>query len=138
MKRAEVGDVTLVEDEHGIVTIDYGTAIATAELVQDVIDRSRDLWGEERIAVLVLAESATDLAKIGAVLSLEDLADFTIATAIVTPGKLGQLLGNLFMKLEKSPYPQRLFTDVVVARDWLRQQIAVDQGDGKAVNQGFP
>jgi len=135
MKRAEVGDVTLVEEEPGIVTIDYGTAIATAELVQDVIDRSRDLWGEGRIAVLVLAESGTDLAKIGAVVSAEDLADFTIASAIVTPGKIGQLLGNLFMKFQKSPYPQRLFTDLTEAQAWLRILVAQDQPDKQAIGQ---
>ncbi len=134
MKRAVVGDVTLVEEEPGIVTIDYGTAIATAELVQDVVERSQEEWGEGRIAVLVMAKSATDLAKIGAVLSNHDLASFTIASAILTPGKLTQLIGNLFMQFQKSPFPQRQFVNVEDARAWLRAQVANDQSGRRAVN----
>jgi hypothetical protein len=134
MKRAVVGDVTLIEEEPGIVTIDYGTAIATAELVQDVVDRSREDWGDRRVAVLVKANSATDLAKIGKILSAYDLSAFTIASAILTPGKLTQLIGNLFMQFQNSPFPQRQFVDVVEAREWLRQQISADQSTQRACN----
>ena len=132
MKRTVVGDVTLNEEEPGIVTIDYGTAIATVELVQDVVERSRDDWGDGRIAVLVKANSATDLAKIGSVLSAHDLADFTIASAIITPGKLTQLIGNLFMQFQKSPFPQHQFVDVEEAKSWLRHQIAMDDVRSRA------
>jgi hypothetical protein len=134
MKRAVVGDVTLIEEEPGIVTIDYGTAIATAELVQDVVDRSREDWGDRRVAVLVKANSATDLAKIGKILSAYDLSAFTIASAILTPGKLTQLIGNLFMQFQNSPFPQRQFVDLEEARDWLRQQISADQSKQRACN----
>lgn len=134
MKRAVVGDVTLIEEEPGIVTIDYGTAIATAELVQDVVDRSREDWGDRRVAVLVKANSATDLAKIGKILSAYDLSAFTIASAILTPGKLTQLIGNLFMQFQNSPFPQRQFVDLEEAREWLRQQISADQSKQRACN----
>ena len=134
MKQAVVGDVTLVEEETGIVTIDYGTAIATAELVQDVVERSQEEWGEERIAVLVKAKSATDLAKIGAVLSKHDLASFTIASAILTPGKLTHLIGNLFMQFQNSPFPQRQFVEVEEARAWLRDQVTNDQCESRVAN----
>lgn len=132
MKRAVVGDVILTEEEPGIVCVDYGTAIVTAELVADVLDRARELWGEDRVTVLVKAASATDLAKIGEVVSEDDLEAFTIACAIMTPGKLARLIGNLFMQFQRSPYPQKLFSDPAEARAWLRMKVAQDSIDKQA------
>lgn len=62
-----VGGIEVEEIEPGIVLVDYGTAIATAERVQDAVDKTREIWGDTRIVVLIEAASATDLARVASV-----------------------------------------------------------------------
>ncbi len=130
MRRVVVGDVTLVEDEPGIVTVDYGTALASARLVQDVVERSLEVWGKRRVGMVVHVASGTDLAKLGELVAQEEVADFLIAAAIVTPGKLAQLMGNLYMRVQTSRYPQRQFTDAEKALAWVKHQVAQEEARG--------
>ena len=130
MTPIRVGDVTLDETEAGIVTVDYGTALASARLVQDVVERSLEVWGERRVGMVVHVASGTDLAKLGELVAQKEVADFLIAAAIVTPGKLAQLMGNLYMLVQTSSYPQRQFTDAEKALAWVKRQVAQEAAQG--------
>lgn len=127
MTSFNVYGIEMNEMEPNVVLVDYGTAIVTAERVQDVLDKAEEVWGERRVAVLVRAASLVDLAGVASVVEDKALARFTVASAIVSTSKVAGLLANLFMRLQSSPYPQRHFTDEQKALDWLRMHLASDQ-----------
>ena len=127
MQSFDVYGIELKELEPSVVLVDYGTAIVTAERVQDVLDKAEEAWGARRVVVLTRAASVVDLARVASVVEDEALAHFTVASAIVSASKVGHLLANLFMKLQRSPYPQRYFTNEQKALDWLRMHLANDQ-----------
>lgn len=122
----EIGGILLIEREPQLVEVDYGTSLVTPERVQDVVDKAIEVWGDKRIAVLTKASAGTDLIKLAAVVEDEALGDFTIASAIYTPSKVARVVGNLFMQLQRSPYPQLQFSDEEKALAWLRSHIAAD------------
>ncbi|MBO6542931.1 MAG: STAS/SEC14 domain-containing protein [Alphaproteobacteria bacterium] len=126
MKSYEVGGILLTECEPQIVVVDYGTALVTPERVQDVLDKSFEVWGQDRIAVLIKASGGVDLMRIASVVEDEALADFTVAVAIYTPSKVMRLIGHLFMQFQRSPYPQQSFDDEADALAWLRARVAAD------------
>ena len=95
--------------------------------VQDVLEKAEEIWGKRRVAVLVRAASVLDMARVAAVVEDEALAHFTVASAIVSASKVARLVANLFMKIQRSPYPQRQFTDEQEALGWLRGHLAADK-----------
>lgn len=132
MVKYDVYGIEMYEVEPNIVLVDYGTAIVTPERVQDVLAKAEEVWGERRVAVLVRAASVLDLARVAAVVEDKALAHFTVASAIVSASKVARLVGNLFMKIQRSPYPQRQFTDEQEALGWLRAHLAADKAQNLA------
>lgn len=129
MQPIRVGDVILDETEPGIVTVDYGTALASARLVQDVVERSIEAWGDRRVGMVVHVASGTDLAELGEQVAQEKVADFLIAAAIAMPGKRAQLRGNLYRQMQSRSYPQRQFADADKVLHWVRRQFAQDEAN---------
>jgi len=127
MNSFNVGGIQVAETERDIVLVDYGTAIVTVERVQDVLDKIEEVWGRRRVTVLVRAASLVDLAGVASVLEDRDQADFTVASAIVSTSKVAGLLANLYMRLQRSPYPVRHFTDEQKAMEWLRMHLVADE-----------
>ena len=111
------------ELEPRIIEIDYGTQIITAELLEAVVGKVHKEWPDYKVAVLVRAAAAVDLGRGAKVVEEEKLARTTAAVAILGQSKLAQMLGNLFMRYERSPYPNRLFTDREAAIAWLRARL---------------
>ena len=110
-------------EENGIILIDFGSLMVTLELLRDVLQQHRILAPMKKSKVLMVGQAATivdtDLIKFGA---REDVADLTSALAIVPLNKVGRVLANLFMPLQRNPYPTRAFDTVEDARDWLLKQ----------------
>ena len=52
-------------------------------------------------------------------------SDFVVklvsATAVLVGSPVSRVLGNFFVRLNRPPYPTRLFTDEAEALDWLKQ-----------------
>lgn len=78
---------------------------------------------------IVTVYCGADLAKIGMLVALQEIADFLIAAAIVMPGKLAQLRGNLYRQMQSRSYPQRQFADADKALHWVRRQVAQDEAN---------
>ena len=52
----------------------------------------------------------------------ETLSEITRAMAMLVNSKASRIIGNFFVGLNRPPYPTRLFTDEIVALDWLERQ----------------
>lgn len=122
-----VGGIVVAEIARDIVRVDYGTAIVTTERVQDVLYKIGEIWGQRRVTVLVRAASLVDLAGVASVLEDRAQANFTVASAIVSTSKVAGLLANLYMRLQRSPYPVRHFTDEQKAMAWLKIHLVADE-----------
>jgi hypothetical protein len=123
LKQLRFYEVEIRELEPRIIEIDYGTQIITAELLEAVVEKVHKEWPDYKVAILVQAASAVDLGRVAKVVEAEKLGRTTAAVAILGHSKLAQMLGNLFMRYERSPYPNRLFTDREAAIAWLRARL---------------
>ena len=52
----------------------------------------------------------------------KEVVESTKAMAIIVAGPMSKILGNFFMGFNKGDFPVRLFTDKVIAANWLEQQ----------------
>jgi len=126
LKIFELYEVVISELEPCLIEIDYKTKIITAELLESVIEKVHREWPDDRVAILVKGAAAVDLGRVAKTVEMPELGQTTAAVAILTQSKLARMLGNLFMQLERSPYPNRLFDDEAAAIAWLRNQLKGD------------
>ena len=52
----------------------------------------------------------------------KELTDITQAMAMLVDSRTSRVIGNMFIGLNRPPYPTRLFTDETVAVEWLKRQ----------------
>jgi len=53
----------------------------------------------------------------------EELAKVIKALALVSNSALGKMVANLFFNLKPPPYPTKMFTNELEAREWLKQYL---------------
>jgi hypothetical protein len=101
------------------------TFIPDAELtLEDAIEifhASKKVTGGKKAVSLVDArnvKSATsEVRKYGA---REETVIYRAAIAVLVSSSITRALGNIFMRLNKPPYPSRLFTTEAEAMEWLK------------------
>ena len=111
---------TVTLDKDGIVLVDFRSLLVTLDLLHDGLRQQQDLAPMKKSKVLLVGEAAskvdTDMVNFGA---SPETVELTSAVAIVPLSKIGRVLANLFMPLQRNPYPTRAFDTVEDARAWL-------------------
>lgn len=51
----------------------------------------------------------------------EESARYKSAMAMLVAAPLQRMLGNIFLRISRPPYPTRIFTDEAKAKAWLKQ-----------------
>ncbi|MCK5424623.1 MAG: hypothetical protein KAI89_04560 [Emcibacter sp.] len=119
----------IVIDDDGILNVHFGTIMVTVEHVVYRADIQRKLAPGRKLPVMVVGEAAVSVrVKIAEMCRSKWVADVTSAMAVVSPTKVGRVLGNIFMSIHKNPYPTKLFDNEEDALAWLRQYLKPDQG----------
>lgn len=107
-------------DNDGIVNVIYDHIVITSGHIVHSVAEHRKHWPTQKKPVLISGKAAqTDLTEIISVGASSWVSEVTSAMALVTQSKLGNVLGNLFLGLNKNPYPTKLFKDEKSARKWL-------------------
>ncbi|MCC3859647.1 hypothetical protein [Pseudemcibacter aquimaris] len=109
-------------DEQGIVHADFGTIPITAAHIVYCVQKQKEISDLGRWPVMLTGEVAHnidgDVSRIG---STPWVADATSALAIITEKKITRILANFFMKIQKNPYPTKLFDSREEAYEWLKK-----------------
>ncbi|MBL6954873.1 MAG: hypothetical protein ISR50_19745 [Alphaproteobacteria bacterium] len=120
----ETPTVTLEED--GIIFVDFRSLLVTLDLLYDGLNQQRALAPKKKSKVLLVGQAATkvdtDMIEFGA---CAETVQLTAAVAIVPLSKIGWILANLFMPLQRNPYPTRAFDTIEEGREWL---LSLDAG----------
>ncbi len=107
-------------DDDGIVNVLFGTIMMTSEHVIYSADVVRKLSPGQKMPILNICEAALNVEKsLSKVGQLDWVSETVSALAIVTDTKIGRVLGNIFMRFQKNPYPTKLFNSEAAARKWL-------------------
>ena len=109
-------------DDAGIATVNFDTIVITAEHIVYGAGVLRKLHPGQKFPIMVVGQVAQGvedkLSKIG---RTPWVADVTSALAVVAQARVGLILGNIFMKLQRNPYPTKIFTNEVDAKAWLME-----------------
>lgn len=109
-------------DDDGIVNILFGSLMMTADHVVHSVAIHRKLAPDRKSPVMIVGEAAIGvrglISKVG---NSDWIVEVTSAVAIVTQTKVGRVLGNVFIGLQKNSYPTKLFDTKEDARAWLQQ-----------------
>ncbi|NOZ67226.1 MAG: hypothetical protein GXP00_12180 [Alphaproteobacteria bacterium] len=115
---SEMPDIFI--DDDGIVNVLFGTIMMTSEHVIYSAGVVRKLRPGQKMPILNICEAALNVEKsLSEVGQLDWVSETVSALAIVTDTKIGRILGNIFMRLQKNPYPTKLFNSEAAARKWL-------------------
>lgn len=118
----EMPDISI--DDDGIIKIDFGSILITANHVIHGVEIHRKLAPNKKSPVLMIGEAALtlsgDISKVGA---REETVSITSALALVTQSKISKVMGNIFITLQNNPYPTKLFDNVEDATEWLKNYL---------------
>ncbi len=114
----ESPSVTL--DQDGIIMVDYGNLLVTAETLRDGLLRHRALAPGKKSKVLIQMESSTKLdTEVTEFGTSAEVIALTTAVALIPHSKIGRILTNLYLKINRNPYPTRAFDTVQSGKAWL-------------------
>lgn len=115
-----VPKVTLRED--GILHFIYPPGMSiTVGMMEDVLSRHKVLAPNRKSPILVELERGDPLDReIKAFTRRRDVVDHTLAMAVVTGGRIGAMLANIYLHVTPLPYPSRLFSNRDKAISWLQ------------------
>ncbi|MCB9679761.1 MAG: hypothetical protein H6737_31940 [Alphaproteobacteria bacterium] len=115
---------TIWLDPRGFVVVDQvPRALQTWETAAEMLHATRKaLPGDAPIAVLVLSnESRTDRGGRRAFAEIGGKQNACVA--LVVQSKVSEVTGNFFLRINKPPYPMRLFDDVEEAAEWAATHV---------------
>lgn len=91
--------------------------------VKEMLREFKQMIGDKKICMLVdvthTSESSREMRNYVA----EEFPKFVKAIAMVSNSAAGKMLANLFFTLKTQPYPTKMFTNEMDAREWLKQYL---------------
>jgi hypothetical protein len=115
---------TIWFDESGILySISKKVPQPSLEETKKILEEFKSIIGDRKVCMLIdvtnTSESSRELREYAA----EEFPKFVKAIAMVSGSALGKMLANLFFTLKTQPYPTKMFTNEVDAREWLKQYL---------------
>ncbi len=115
---------TMWFDENGILcSIAKKVPRQTVEETKKTMEELRKITGGKKICLL---SDSTDSAPLNKELRdylAEVIPEIAIAIAIISRSAVGKMVANLFFSIKKQPYPVKMFSDEMEAKEWLKQYL---------------
>lgn len=108
--------------QDGICRIEhFRDADITLEEAKTLIAAQTGLLGNRKVPVLIDANAVNSVEpEARKFFSGEEAARVAAACAFLVGSSVSKIIGNFFIRLNKPPYPSRLFTSEAKALDWLK------------------
>ncbi len=111
-------------DEDGILhSVSKSTNRVSIEEAKSQIEEFKKMVGDKKVCFLADATNSSETTKEVRDYAASEFPKLFKALAIISSSPLGKMLGNLFFKLKKQPYPVRMFNNENEAREWLKQYL---------------
>ena len=95
----------------------------TREQSLEQIKAVRQVTGNKKLCMLLDITYARAGKREDREFAAAQLAEIIKALALISHSPLGKMVANLFFNLKPPPYPTRMFTDELEAREWLKQYL---------------
>ncbi len=115
---------TMWFDEYGILcSIAKKVPQQTVEETKKTMEEFKKITGGNKVCLL---SDSTDSAPINK--ELRDylgkvIPEIALAVAVISRSAVGKMAANLFFSIKKQPYPVKMFTDEMEAKEWLKQYL---------------
>lgn len=111
-------------DEEGILySVSKKTGTVSIDEAKREIEAFKRIIGDKKVCFLADATNTSETTKEVRDYAASEFPKLFKAIAIISSSPLGKMLGNLFFKLKKQPYPVRMFNSEKEAREWLKQYL---------------
>jgi len=115
---------TIWFDENGILcSIAKKVPQQTLDEAKKTIAEFRKITGGKKICLLSDSTDSPPTNKEIRDYAAEVLPEIVTAVAIISVSAVGKMVANLFFSIKKQPYPVKMFTDEIAAKEWLKQYL---------------
>ncbi len=124
VKVIEFPTSTLWFDENGILcSIAKKVPQQTVEEAKKTMEELRKLTGGKKVCLLSDSTDSSPLNKEMRDYYAEVIPGIAKAIAIISRSAVGKMVANLFFSIKKQPYPVKMFSDEIEAKEWLKQYL---------------
>ncbi len=111
-------------DEDGIFcSVQKRVKVQSFEETKKAFDVFRKTVGTKKVCMLVDASEAGESLKESRDYAAQEFPKMIKALAIISNSSLGKMLANLFFKIKSQPYPVKMFSNDLEAKEWLKQYL---------------
>jgi hypothetical protein len=106
-----------------IIQIKQGAELGISD-IKEMSEISKQLWESKKVKVfsdMRGIKSITREARKFSTAQNSEFKDSVVASAILINNYISKSVGNMILKVDKPPYPTRLFTDTAEAEKWLKK-----------------
>ena len=120
----EFPNSTIWFDEHGIMcSIAKKVPQQTIEEAKETMEELRIITDGRKVCLLSDSTDSPPPDKEMRDYAAEVIPEIAKAVAIISRSAVGKMAANLFFSIKKQPYPVKMFTDEVEAKEWLKQYL---------------
>lgn len=121
IKTFELSGSVIWFDEDGILySVPKPDIQPTIQEMEADITSFKTYTGNRKVCIIIESSSRSEVPnKEEREFIAKGLAEVVKAMAIITRTPLSKMIANLFFAFKPPPYPTKMFTDVVEAREWI-------------------
>lgn len=111
-------------DEDGILcSVAKKVPLQTIEDAKKTMEEFRIITGGTKICMLSDSTDSPPPNKEIRDYAAEVMPEIAKAVAIISRSAVGKMAANLFFSIKRQPYPVKMFTEEVEAKEWLKQYL---------------
>ena len=115
---------TMWFDENGILcSIAKKVPQETVEQAKKTIVEFLKITAGKKVCLLSDSSDSPPANKAMRDYAAQVLPEIVKAVAIISRSAVGKMAANLFFSIKKQPYPVKMFTDEMEAKEWLKQYL---------------
>ncbi len=115
---------TMWFDENGILcSIAKKVPSRTIEEAKKTMEELRKITNGKKVCLLSDSTDSPPANKEFRDYAAEVLPEIAKAVAIISRSAVGKMAANLFFSIKIQPYPVKMFTDEIEAKEWLKQYL---------------
>lgn len=105
--------------------------IINLDVAQKIVLQRQSFTRGQKMATIILSQGVTSIDKPAReYLASQKGTEGLSASAIIVNSPFSRLLGNFFLRVNKTSIPVKLFSDISKAEKWLQQYINKSNGHG--------
>ncbi len=115
---------TIWFDENGILcSIAKKVEPQSVAEAKETIKQFRQITGGKKVCMLSDSTDSVAVDKEMRDYIATVMPDLVLAIAVISRSAVGRMVANLFFSIKKQPYPVKIFTSEVDAKNWLKQYL---------------